>query len=496
MRHALTHISLWSLLLIMAAGCYKDKGDYSYHQPNAVILTDTMGGKLIKVNKGDPFSLAPAVSQTLETDTGNLTYQWSVYNLAGSTLQKVISREKNLNIIIDTLFQLGANYKLTYKVTDNKSGESVYMFYNLSIGNKFTEGWILVEDINGTTDYSMILPGGEIVRNVYKLMNGASLAGKPAGMFMSRHAVDDGLFPASRKMYLLTASGGAEIDYVTLTKRTNYPALFYKAPATINPAYMNWPSSVTNVGPAINNGKFYLNIAGGFPGVKKWGEMFLSPENDNQYELSNFVASGSSLTATSFSVAVYDKLRKRFCVVKGTGNSLDSFHTKASTLFNLNNTGMELLYLDNSPQMQVNAIMKDAAAKPWFCRFRMNYTTTDSSMTLMYQQMNAPGITNISAAASSVITDHIYYGVNNTVYRYEPASNSTKVQFTFPANEQVTLVRCPVPLAGAPSVAIVTWDGAQSKLYSFLINATGEINTYSDSYSGFGKVVDAQYKFR
>lgn len=495
MRTAFTYTFLL-LLLMAAAGCYKDKGNYDYHEPNKVILKDTLAGKLINVNKGEPFSLSPAVSQTQVTDNANLSYEWSTYSLSGSTLRKIISHDKELHIIIDTAFTLGANYAMTYKVTDNISGESVYMKYNLSVGNKYTEGWILLQDINGTTDYSMILPGGEIVHNVYKLMNGASLPDKPVGVFMSRHSVDDGITTPSRKMYLLTANGGLEMDYTTLIKRTNFPLLFYKAPTVIKPAYMSWPSAATGVGPAINSGKLYLNVAGGFPGVKKWGEMLLSPENDNQYELANFVAIGNSLTTNTFSVAVYDKLKKRFCVVKGSGNSLDSFHTKASKLFNLNNTGMDLMHMDNSPQSEVNAIMKDAAGQPWFCRFRMNFTTTDSVMTQMYQQMNAPGITNMSNAASSVVTDHIYYGVNNTVYRYEPASNSTKVQFTFPANEHINLVRCPVPLAGPPSVAIVTWDGTQSRLYSFLISLTGEISNYSESYSGFGKVVDAQYKFR
>lgn len=113
--------------------------------------------------------------------------------------------------------------------------------------------------------------------------------------------------------------------------------------------------------------------------------------------------------------------------------------------------------------------------------------------------MNAPGILNMGTAASSVITYHIYYGVNNRIYRYEPSSNSSLEQYDFPAGEKVVLLRCPPPFFDNPQVAAVTWDGTQSRLYLFYISFTatpGTISAYSVAYGGFGKVVDAQYKFR
>lgn len=484
-------------LLITAAGCYKDKGNYAYQVTNAVLVSDTLARGIKAINKGDTLVLTPAVSQTMVSGDANLSYEWSFTTLnGGSTLRRILARTKQLKAVMDSNFVLGFSYVLTYKVTDNNSGESVFLKYNISIGNKYSQGWMLLEDKGGTTDFSMILPDGEVVHDVYKTLNGVVLADKPVRMQISTFLVSDGVNEASRKLYLLMEHGGMEIDYTRMSRRYDYGGLFYTAPAVIQPTYTGFPSSATSMGSAINNGKLYINAAGPFPGIKKWGGALVSPENKLNYELAPFVISGPGINGNVYPVVVYDKVGKRFCGVSGTGASLDSFARGASTLFDMNHTGMELIYMDNSPAGQANAFMKDATGQVQFCRFRMSYTAVDSVLTLMKQPVNDAAIADMHTAASSLISDHVFYGTGNKIYRYEPASNTTALQFSFPANEQVTIIKCPMPLADAPQVAAVTWDGAQSRLYLFYINAMGGIDSYSIMYGGFGKVVDAEYKFR
>lgn len=484
-------------MLMVTAGCYKDKGNYAYQITNAVVVSDTLSRKPIAINKGDTLALTPAVSQTITQGDANLSYEWSFTTISGgSTLRRILTHTKQLKIPVDSSFVLGFSYVLTYKVTDNSSGESVFLSYNINIGNKYSQGWMLLEDKGGATDFSMVLPDGSVVHDVYQTLNSVVLADKPVRIQVSTFLVDDGVNAASRKIYLLMEHSGMEIDYTKMSRRYDYSGLFYTAPTVIQPSYMGWPSAVTGIGSAINNGKLYVNATGGFPGIKKWGGALVSPDNTLNYELAPFVASGPALNGSVYPVVVFDKVGKRFCGVSGTGTSLDSFAKGASTVFDMNHTGMDLMHMDNSPQGQANTFMKSAAGQVYFCRFRMAYTAIDSVLTQVKQLVTEPAIANMHSAASSLVSDHIFYGAGNQIYRYEPASNSTLLQYAFPANEQVTVIKCPIPLADAPQVAAVTWDGSQSRLYLFYIDNFGAISSYSVVYGGFSKVVDAEYKFR
>jgi hypothetical protein len=75
----------------------------------------------------------------------------------------------------------------------------------------------------------------------------------------------------------------------------------------------------------------------------------------------------------------------------------------SSNVFDMNSTGMELLYMDsaNVPRYH-NAVMKDAGGVPYLLQFKAIVATGESPvLTLAKTQMNAPRILQMTAAAGS-----------------------------------------------------------------------------------------------
>lgn len=492
------------LLLALVSGCYKDKGNYSYLPINGINIKDSSSKTLIAIGVGDTLKLTPKIEQTLQADS--LSYEWFVYDNTPSSAynlpQTVIARTRNLAYKIDVAtFTLGRNYKLTYKVTDLKTGVSSFLLYNLLISNDFREGWLVLENINGVADLSIVLPSGKIVHHLYSGQNASSPLNDPLRLEMTSFDVTDALSASGKRMYLVSAGDAVELNYLTFEKRFNYEELFFKAPVPKKPQYINWfgyyyrPDYISSGGGIIiNNGQLHYNLTGGFPGAKMWGAELLNPDGRLDYQIYPFVAGGYTYNA-AYSVVVYDNVYKRFYVVGSTG--LKSFPITASNdVFDMNNVGMDMVYMDSSNvHSQYNAIFQKDET-PYYIRFSTVASVAAPVVTLTKALINTPDILNAGSLTSSTITPHIYYSIDNKVFRYETTSNTVALVYSFPEGENITKLRYRKGIPGLPESCLVaaTWNGTEGKLYEFTVSPVGGISVPDKEYVGFQKIVDVNYK--
>ncbi|MDH7459951.1 PKD-like family lipoprotein [Chitinophagaceae bacterium 26-R-25] len=476
-----------TLLLAMAGmgGCYKDNGNYDYKAINDLTISYAQGtSQALQVNYEDTLKVQPAIVQSLGKDESGLSFEWSVWNSsqgqAPNAAVTVLSNDRNLALKVVYPFAIGSQYTLVYKVTVKETGVSTYLKYIVTVTNRFSQGWVLLEDVGGNTDYSMILLDNTVVHNLYAGLNGAPMAGKPKGMYISTFPVTDDISVPSRKMYLFSESDGAELDYIKMSRKFALPALFYKPPTTLNVSHMKWFAGTISM--LVNNGKLNVDIVGGFPGAKKFGETLLTPDGDLNYNLAPFSVGGNT---------VYDNQGKRFLFVPSTGTGMTRFSAQASTLFDMNNVEMDMLYMsESSIPSESDALLKDASNTVYYMRVKTNTTVASPVATLKKVSLAAaPDIAQMSAAASSIISPHLYYGAANKLYRYETTSNTVLPQYTFPAQENITVMKCPVPMLGAPQLVVITWNGTESKAYFFQMSSTGDL-VLVNTFGGFGKVVD------
>lgn len=505
------------LITMILGGCTKDHSNLELTPVNSVGLSDPKAKSLITVFQGDTLKLKPDLAQSLGKDLSQLQFSWLVYNSNGALSlaapRVTISDQYELKYLVKgDPFILGEPYVVRLTVTNKTTGVSSFINYNIVIGNKYAMGWLILEDKNGKGDLSFIFPDNTVEHGIYNDRNTTPIIG-PRKLELTPFPVGDDISAVGKRLYILAQNGSQEYNYLTMVKKFDFAYEFFSAPAVENPQVMTWTSQFTYQGvrnPAlgivINNNKAHSNLVGGFPGVKKWGDVALNPQGNNNYSLAPFVVGGPTYPAI-----VYDNTAKRFYHIRAynpspVAGSLEAFPSGGtagvSSVFEMNNVGMTMLFQDSADVVhEYNAVMKSDDNQPYLLRYKTINTTDAPNITLAKSLMNAPGFLNYSAAAGSTTTPHIYYGNNETVSRYETSSNTVVETYSFPAGERVTAIKYSkfTPNSTDPvkkaRLVVATWDGTMGRLYYFTISTTGSMGTYTNVFTGFNKIIDVAYKY-
>jgi hypothetical protein len=503
-----TGVLLLSGMLILS-GCYKDKSTLGLTELNKVGLSDPKTLATIDVYQGQELILKPTLSQSMSDKIDQLKFEWSVYDNSSTSSyvvpEAIISNEHELKYLVNgDPFTLGQRYLLRLTVTDKTTGLSSFLNYTILIANKYGTGWLVLEDRAGKGDLSFVFTDNSVEHGIYSDRNTAPLTG-PKKLELTPFAITDDISASGKRLYILADNGSQEYNYLTMVKKFDYAFEFFSAPTVIKPQVMTWTSPAVNsanrnggLGVVINNGKMHSNLVGGFPGIKKWGDVALTPEGNANYNLAPFATGGNSYPAI-----VYDNLSKRFYSVRGysptpIAGSLEAFPSAASTEFDMNNVGMTMIFQDSADVVKdFNAVMRSDDNQAYLLRYKTDKTDAVPRITISKKLMNAPGILNYSAASGSTSTPHLYYGNGNTVNTYETSSNTVVETYNFPATEQVTSIKYAKYTSGSTSASLLvgTWNGTEGKLYYFTVSAAGAIGNYTNVFSGFGKIVDMAYKY-
>ncbi len=482
-------------------GCAKDKGNYEYQNVPKIEVNDQSIVGTIFIQQGSSLKLNPEIQ--LNGNNDDLTYEWFVYlnSPSASYVQDStkISNTKNLDYIIDpNIFTIGETYKLTFKVTNNINGISSFHFYQLSISDIFTQGWMFLEDKSGKADLSMILNNGTVYHDIYSFRNSNHPIVNPKSFTISNASITDDVGPSGKKYYIVGQTDAVELDGTTMKKRFDYEYLFFSPPKIIKPSYIAWGgSSGSNVGVLLNDGHVHINMVGGFPGAKKFGAQLRSPNNGYDYALAPQHISGNSYTDT-YNIIMFDTKNKRFYGV--TTSALNSFDeaNQNSSIFDMNNVGLDLIKLDSSNITEIrNAIMKDDGGKGYLLQFRTLRNASNPSITVGKQEIISPGIAQASDITASTLSPHLFYENDGKLYRYEVTSNTYTIEYTLPSNEIATKIKFQKHGYGnsIPRLILSTWNGSEGKVYFFKINQTGAIESLDKTFSGFGKIIDLAYKY-
>ena len=167
------HIALSMGLLFVCNSCYKDEGNYDYHAlPKIEIKVDH---------------------------------------------EKEISKEKELHYIVT---EAPGAYILALTCHNKETGVNTYKEVSLAVHGVITEGWMVLQEKEGKTDFSMIMSPyfskrvakDQVIDNMYKSVNGEELEGRGAKI--------GSYFALGRYQYvtILTDKGGVRLDATTMQK--------------------------------------------------------------------------------------------------------------------------------------------------------------------------------------------------------------------------------------------------------------------------------------
>lgn len=487
------------LLLFILGACTKDDNNFSYEEAVDFQINDNIVD-VIHIRQGDILELSP----DFDDSKGDYSYLWFAWRNNSSIGYRgerdTLGTEKDLLAEIKpSYYILGEPYRLTFKVTDNRTGVSAFYFYDLLISNIYTEGWIVLEDRSGQADFSMILPDGEAIHNIYSSVNPTYPLNEPLMLSLSRGNVIDEVTATGRKFYLVGAKDAIDLDVLTMQKRFDFDFLFFQPPPVRELSYAGW--SGTSLGVIVNEGLLLTNFVGGFPGAKKFGLYMQAPEVGYDYEMAPFVANIGPYTWNSNLVThehiMYDQKNKRF--YKVSGQSISTLPTNASDLaiFDMNNVGQTMHYMAPSYiANSQNAIMREGS-QAYLLQFKQLTTTGSPVITQLKQAVAAPYIleTPASCIASSTQSPHLFYGHGASLYRYEISSNSSTEVFSFSGGEDIVNVKFRALGDGTGQLLVATWDNSESKIYDFSLSSTGGLTSSgNESVAGFSEIVDMVYK--
>lgn len=491
------------MFLLIIGACTKDNNNFSYEEPFDFQISDEVVD-VIQIRQGEVLNLSPEFDDA----NGDYSYLWFAWPSSGTlgyrNKRDTLGTEKNLIAEIKPSYYIvGEPYRLTFKVTDNRTGVSDFYFYDLRITNLYSEGWMVLEDRNGLADFSMLLPDGQVVRQIYSSINPDHPIMHPLMLGLSSGSIIDEIDPLPvRKFYIAGRNDAVELDVLTMRKKHNFDFLFFQPPAATDLSFIGW--SGTSLGVIVNDGLLITNFVGGFPGAKKFGLYMQAPEVEYDYETAPFVANIGEYDWRAHPVVyqhiMYDQKNKRFYNV--TGETMGAFPTNASntSVFDMNDVGLTMKYMAPSNISNGhNAIMNDGS-QSYLLQFSSLTTEGNPIITQSKRAMAATYILEASASsiASSTLSGHIFYGYENTLYRYAINSNSNRQEHVFPSNEEIVNVKFRAIESDdeeSGQLMVATWNGQESKLYDFFVSATGIITASDEpAKGGFDRVVDMVYK--
>ncbi|MCH4553054.1 PKD-like family lipoprotein [Aestuariibaculum lutulentum] len=484
---------LFALLvtLMLAVSCMDDLGNYDYQDINEVAFGNIDEKYVVK--RFDNLVINPEVYFRLdESGMGEYEYRWVAVKDTGIGIQELteLSESKNLDEVISLV---PGDYFGYYFVKDVKTGIETQYRFDIEVTNSIYEGWLVLSDGTDAPQLDMIsLIDGEY-SPIYNVLDGSGIElGGEAG-FVYTFGYDINFYG----IYVSTSGNGTtKIHPDTFEWLPTYTiANEFVTPQPADLELDNLESQSGRTGFALFGGNaYYYNTV--------IGTAYSSPINilgGTQFEVSPMIGKGGQTTYS----AMYDNTNKRF--VRSYRGRMYTFAASASTKFDYNNTGMELVYMKSNDYGGYNgaavfSILRDpATSKYYLAVFNMS-----NSAQLYYGEITDPNFAQASNITVNPVYGYLYYNIGSKVYRYDwnPEIPATRLELDA-GNDEITMLKFHDFIGGKAEyvtmqnhLIVGRHNGTEGKLEFYdVLNLNQPLNLV-DTYSGFGKVKSISYRQR
>ncbi len=204
------------ILFVVAFGvtsCVKDNSTVAYKALNNVVITNFNDSVAYTAQLGEPFIIEP----TITANDDDLSFVWFIHSTA--VPRDTISTEKTLNVVLGGADATpGVDYKLVYRVTDNKTGVFTELTGSLLVESDYTSGMLILCENESKVRLNLKKPNGTLAESLFELNNGIELEPTTARV----HYINPNIYRPYMKSVLLfgkSYDGGYTLDPITLTKQ-------------------------------------------------------------------------------------------------------------------------------------------------------------------------------------------------------------------------------------------------------------------------------------
>lgn len=498
MKKISKYITLW-VLVIGSVSCFEDKGNYDYIELPEVEITDV--AETYGITQFDTLRITPH----LKLENGSekdYDYLWRIWSTAGGAKMITMSEKQELEYWVA---ELPGTYKINLTVTERSTGLQTTYDTQLTVSSVFTEGWMVLHEKNGKTDFDMItdrffvnrmLEKDVIHRNVYEMSHGEPFPGKivKLGSFW---------FPRTHWVYLFTENGGLRLSGSTMQSVTDLPNLFAGDIPDLHPegyGFIYYNSSMGKGSEVlVSNGHFYIK--------PQWGSLFVEPvcQDGLTYYAAPFVARKMQWNFVS---VIYDELQARFLQVNQQIMLVNPFPSTATGAFDVNHMNADMCFLSTGFNGCEYAVMKDRTTGE-YALCVLDFMSADNNFAKARYSMNGwPEINEVIDYAVGARGNVFYYCTDRTVYLNNMDANPAKECLTVPEGEKITSMRLLKPNEhgymtthpyDSKVLIVATWreSDQEGKVYMYYVNETdGEVDLSSVKvFLGFGKIIDMEYNW-
>lgn len=492
--------ALCTLMVLVLASCYKDRGNYNYKQQQQ-FRVDTVGMRTaFEVQKAvTPLSIEPKI--VYEEDASRLKYLWRIYlTSTGNMVADTLSRQKNFSGTID---KAPGNYYLELQVTDTVNGVKALMQYSVVVRSPYPYGWMVIYEKDGGSEIGMVrtsdiiagLAKDTVLLDAFQTINKRKLTGLPLKIQQSGRMWFAGEGFGAYVVYAITTTGGAMMDYVSLDYLTDYRGMFLTKPNVIKPDGFEG-----ELGLLANEKSIYSTFL--------LSPFFTGPavEPNKGYEVND-----ASFTNTDYNF--YDQKNRRFLIMSSSGPFVSEFlpANAGTALFDLSNIGKEMLFQQNGFSNYRYAYFRDPSGTGLYLytiNFAGQQATPRNPSVAVVDLSGSPGTADARFFAVSSRGPVAFYANEKAIYRTSTLTNSATMAFDgFGNNEQITAMKLFKAVGSGYTAAttrnsqlmfVATWnpDTREGFVYVVPVNeVSGQMNAAGvKKFGGFGKIADMGLK--
>lgn len=476
------YILATGLFSILAFACTKDKTT-SGNRPLPAFTVNGLQPSYSVLTLKDTLRINPAVA-----DESRYEFYWTAFSSAfiqgsGNLKPDTLARTKNLDYAV----KLNPGpYILVFNLKDKETGITKLLNVNMTVATLNMNGWYLLKDNAGKTDFDFIHSTGRIDNwiafyNEGKSLEGTAVTAVFTPSFKNTVTATD-LFSA----FTVLSDKDAAIYRVDNGKvLKTFDDMFFTKPATRRLQAAFQPMATQNLS-LINDGKAY---------TMSKGTLFST--------LPATTARLSSKAAVAALCMAFDEISKSFVLIDGF-----FFATPGSNAADLKNMNADLVWINGYAGARSGAIMlfrkPDGSGQFFKLNASYGFLAGFSSPLILAKPLvpQAHGIMSASVIAGNYDNDFIYYAQGNKVYLTDVVTIQESLQLTLGAGETVTdiqHIKYPQPASTTVPIttdflAIATYVNGRYKVYLHKISSTGTIQALAQpNFEGEGRVTNITY---
>lgn len=523
------------LLLLFAASCAEDKGNYTYEDVPEITITgvqenyDLMRGV-------DPLVFIPTVTSSTEgeiaADNPNYEYGCLLRPTNGTYFgENDDSYTHDMNPDKTQAFtyefsEMVGSYQGIYTVTDKRTNVTAYHTFDISLRSSVYEGWMVLcnEGADNRVRLDMVSvisrDEGRIIP-VHDVLN----ASFPEQHNATQIMFDHNMYTEGDYIYLMSETGSFWLNKTELTAEAadNLEGQFLcelngDVPIRFASCGCCVPGSSGHF-LVTKGGNAYVNTLSGSGAAYEYLGNTSTELGDAEYHVAPYIGvgmerNGKTFAPSSMAALFYDVDNKRFMKWdSGSTNRLLSEVPADGATHIPFTTGQDLVYMEGTSYNQnvVFAILQDASGSRSV--LAINVTDDQYVQEDYYENIQAENFNVAEHFAFHSQYPYMFYGYGNKVYTHQLGGTGLTNSIELPAGEEVTMVKIDlwkwlspsvidedkVPeqhyvLVGSYNSGAADDNGGILRRYR-LNNSTNNLELV-DEWSGFAKIVDVCYRER